>query len=147
MKHFEEMFRIMSYDKSMSQPKISQQKLEELFKIVDFKPNDTLQKEMTNYFSKKKEGEKEITFEEFRKLFSLKENTELPKIKVKNAFRMLSKEYGDKDGLIHRSRIKDLLEEIGVDAVEAAALVGQLEAEFRPDGYLDFETYIDKQYQ
>lgn len=59
---------------------------------------------------------------------------------------MLSKEYGEKDGMIHRTRIKELFEEIGVDSVEAASLLGQLENEFKDGGYLNFEDYVERQY-
>lgn len=152
MKNFFEMFKIQSTQSSeakMSNPKVTQEKLEELFKMVDFKPNETLRKEITNYFTKKRDGEKEITYDDFLKLFSLKENTELPKVRVKNAFRMLCKEYSsDKDEprTISYKRLSDLLDEIGVEEVEKAALLGQLKDEFNDKQIMDFDDYIERQY-
>jgi Ca2+-binding EF-hand superfamily protein len=80
------------------------------------------------------------------KLFSLKTNPAIKQPDVKNAFRMLCKDYGEKDNMIHRSRIKEILEEIGLDAAEITALVGQLDQDLTKDGFLNFEDFVDRQF-
>ena len=56
-----------------------------------------------------------ITFNEFLGIFSLKKNEEFNEVDVKNAFRLLSKEYDpDKAGKIKLDRVKELLTEMNI---------------------------------
>ena len=65
---------------------------------------------------------------------------------MKNAFRMLCKQSTDKDNFIHRDRIKKILEEIGIDDIEIAMLIGQLDQDFNKEGFLNFDEFVDRQY-
>ena len=48
----------------------------------------------------------EISFDEFINMFSLKRNTEFKDVDIKNAFRLLSKEYSEeKSGMIKLEKI------------------------------------------
>ena len=114
--------------------------------MVDFHPNEILQREISGWFSRQKETEREISYDQFMKLFSLRTNPAVKQADVKNAFRMLCKDYGEKDNMIHKNRRKEILEEIGLDAVEVSSLVGQLEQDLTKDGYLNFEDFVDRQY-
>ena len=80
------------------------------------------------------------------KLFSLKTNPAIKQHDVKNAFRMLCKEYGEKDNMIHKHRLKEILQEIGLDSVEITDLVGQLDQDLTRDGFLNFEDFVDRQF-
>ena len=84
-----------------------------------------MKKDIEEYFSKLKETEKEISYDQFLKLFSLKQNQEVKQVDVKNAFRMLCKQ--EKDNCIHKDRIRAILEDIGIDEMETAMLIGQLD--------------------
>ena len=57
-------------------------------------------------------------------IFSLKQNTEFSDVDVKNAFRLLSKEYADgKSGMIKLERIQEILADIELDEEEIEQLV------------------------
>ena len=58
------------------------------------------------------------------KLFSLKNNADIKQVDVKNAFRMLCKQYtSEKDNIIHKDRIKAILFDIGIDEIETSILM------------------------
>ena len=63
----------------------------------------------------------EITFTEFLSIFSLKSNNQYNEIDVKNAFRLLSKEY-DRPGMIKLERVKEILTEMGQTEIEIIQL-------------------------
>ena len=144
--HFRQIFNSMAVDQKAPVPRVTQEKLEKIFEMVDFHPNEILQREISGWFSRQKETEREISYEQFMKLFSLRSNPAVKQADVKNAFRMLCKDYGEKDNLIHKNRIKEILEEIGLDSVEVSSLVAQLETDFTKDGFLNFEDFVDRQY-
>ena len=50
-------------------------------------------------------------------MFSLKSNPQFSEVDVKNAFRLLSKEY-DKPGMISLARVKEVLTEMGITDLE-----------------------------
>jgi Ca2+-binding EF-hand superfamily protein len=112
--------------------------------MVDFKPNEYLQSQLATYWHPARQN-KDITYEQVMRLFSLKNDKSIKQIDVKNAFRMLSKEYGERDGMIHKTRIRELLEDIGVDEVEVQTLLSQLEPDCK-DGWLNFEEFVDRQF-
>ena len=60
---------------------------------------------------------KDIGFNEFLQIFSLKSNNQYNEVDVKNAFRLLSKEY-DKPGFIKLERVKEILAEMGLADVD-----------------------------
>ena len=64
-------------------------------------------------FNKKQE----IGFNDFLQIFSLKSNNQYNEVDVKNAFRLLSKEY-DKPGYIKLERVKEILAEMGLADVD-----------------------------
>ena len=59
----------------------------------------------------------EISFNEFLSIFSLKSNNQYNEVDVKNAFRLLSKEY-DRPGWIKLERVKEILTEMGQTEIE-----------------------------
>ena len=64
---------------------------------------------------------------------------------VKNAFRLLSKEY-EKPGYIKLDRVKEILAEMGLDDVDIIQLTNQLESQCEdgPDGskMFNFEEFV-----
>ena len=60
---------------------------------------------------------------------------------VKNAFRLLSKEY-DRPNMIKIDRVKEILQEMGITELEIAQLTAQLDQHKTADGYFDFEQFI-----
>ena len=58
---------------------------------------------------------------DFLKIFTLKSNNYYNEVDVKNAFRLLSKEY-DSPGYIKISRVKEILAEMGLSDIEIAQL-------------------------
>ena len=69
----------------------------------------------------------EIGFADFLQIFSLKSNNQYNEVDVKNAFRLLSKEY-DRPGWIKIERVKEILAEMGLDDVDIIQLTNQLES-------------------
>ena len=63
----------------------------------------------------------EIGFNDFLQIFSLKSNNQYNEVDVKNAFRLLSKEY-DRPGYIKLERVKEILAEMGLADVEIIQL-------------------------
>ena len=82
-----------------------------------------------------------INFNNFLKIFSLKSNSQYNEIDVKNSFRLLSKEY-EKPGFIHLDRVKEILEEMGLQDVEIMQLTNQLNNLTGTDGKFDFEKFV-----
>ena len=58
-----------------------------------------------------------LIFNEFLSVFSLKSNPQFSEVDVKNAFRLLSKEY-DNPGKISLQRVKEILTEMGITDLE-----------------------------
>ena len=81
--------------------------------MVDFKPNEKQDEEFKAMFVKKPE----IGFGDFLQIFSLKSNNQYNEVDVKNAFRLLSKEY-DNPGMIKLDRVKEILAEMGLADVD-----------------------------
>lgn len=70
----------------------------------------------------------------------MKSNTQYNEVDVKNAFRLLSKEY-DKSGWIRLDRVKDILSEMGLQDVEILQLTNQLNS-LCEDGMFNFEDFV-----
>ena len=65
-----------------------------------------------------------LNFDQFINIFSLKQNTEFSDVDIKNAFRLLSKEYSDgKSQLIKLERIQEILADIDINEAEIEQLV------------------------
>ena len=93
--------------------KLNYELLQELFEMVAFKPNEKQQEEFKEMFAHKAD----ISFKEFLSIFSLKSNHQYNAVDVKNAFRLLSKEY-EKPGWIKLERVKEILAEMGLNDVD-----------------------------
>ena len=107
-KYFREIFNLHAQE-----DKITYEGLQKIFEMVDFKPNDKQNEEFQQMFAKKPE----IGFADFLQIFSLKSNNQYNEVDVKNAFRLLSKEY-DRPGWIKLERVKEILAEMGLDDVD-----------------------------
>ena len=53
----------MTTDPKAAVPKVKQAELYKIFSMVDFKPNQTLKKDIEDFFAKQKETEKEISYD------------------------------------------------------------------------------------
>ena len=89
--------------------------------MVGFEPNPKQKQEFKDMFEK----EETINFRQFLNLFSLRSNPEFEQTDVKNAFRLLSKEY-TQEGMIKLDRVKEILTEIGISDLEIVQLTTQL---------------------
>ena len=75
-------------------------------------------------------------------IFSLRNNAEFDQVDVKNAFRLLSKEYNH-ENKIKLDRVKEILTEIGCSDLEIVQLTTQLQGLVEDDGYFDFEKFVN----
>lgn len=60
---------------------------------------------------------------------------------MKNAFRLLSKEY-ENPGMIKLERVKDILTEMGLQDVEILQLTNQLNSLCDHNGMFNFEEFV-----
>ena len=74
--------------------------------MVGFEPEPKQKKEFSLMFEKKKE----ITFDEFMQIFTLKQTETFRPTDIKNAFRLLSKEY-TRENKISIARVEEILHE------------------------------------
>ena len=114
-KYFREIFNLHAG----KDQKIDYEKLQQIFIMVDFKPNEKQDEEFKAMFEKAPGSE--IGFNDFLQIFSLKSNNQYNKVDVLNAFRLLSKEY-EKPGWIKIDRVKEILAEMGLDDVDILQL-------------------------
>ena len=112
--------------------------LNAIFEVVGFVPNDKQNREFEEIFAKKPE----IDFKGFLDIFSLKSSDQFDKVDVKNAFRLLSKEY-EKENKIKVGRIKEVLAEMGLGDLEIVQLTTQLNSMADSEGYIDFNEFVD----
>ena len=108
--YFREIFDLHA---SKNDGKLNYELLLELFEMVAFKPNEKQSEEFKQMFSEKEN----ISFKEFLSIFSLKSNNQYNEVDVKNAFRLLSKEY-ERPGWIKIERVKEILAEMGLSDVD-----------------------------
>ena len=66
-------------------------------------------------------GDGTLNFNEFLNIFSLKSNPQFREVDVKNAFRLLSKEY-ERSDQIRLERVKEILTEMGITDMEIVQL-------------------------
>ena len=86
----------------------------------------------------------QIGFADFLQIFSLKSNNQYNEVDVKNAFRLLSKEY-ERPGWIKLERVKEILAEMGLDDVDIIQLTNQLETQCEGEGdnkMFNFEEFV-----
>ena len=117
--------------------KLTYELLQELFEMVAFKPNEKQNEEFKEMFAQKSE----ISFKEFLSIFSLKSNNQYNEVDVKNAFRLLSKEY-DHPGMIKIDRVKEILAEMGLKDVDIIQLTNQLNSLTDDNGMFNFEEFV-----
>ena len=115
-RYFREIFNLHATD-----DRINYDALCAIFEMVDFKPNEKQEAEFKAMFQKKEL----LPFSDFLQIFSLKSSNQYNEIDVKNAFRLLSKEY-EKSGFIKLDRVKEILTEMGLQDVEILQLTNQL---------------------
>ena len=131
-KYFREIFNLQAVDK-----KINYEKLLAIFEMVDFTPNDKQTEEFKALFEKSEW----IDFEQFLKIFTLRSNDYYNEVDVKNAFRLLSKEY-DRPGWIKVERVNEILKEMGLKEIEIVHLTTQLQNLEKEDGMFNFEEFV-----
>ena len=137
-KYFKEIFNLEArifeghHDK-----RINYEALTRIFNMVGFDPNAKQTAEFQQMFE---QSGGTLTFNEFLNVFSLKSNPQFSEVDVKNAFRLLSKEY-DKPGMIRLERVKEILTEMGISELEIVQLTTQLEG-LCVDGYFNFEKFV-----
>ena len=132
--YFREIFDLHA---SKNDGKLTYELLQELFEMVAFKPNEKQNEEFKEMFEKKEE----INFKDFLSIFSLKSNNQYNEVDVKNAFRLLSKEY-EKPGMIRLERVKEILAEMGLADVDIIQLTNQLNNLCDEHGMFDFESFV-----
>ena len=71
----------------------------------------------------------------------MKSNNQYNEIDVKNAFRLLSKEY-ERPGWIKLDRVKEILAEMGLADVDIIQLTNQLQSQCDGDGMFNFEDFV-----
>ena len=97
--------------------KIDLEGLNKIFEMVGFVPNEKQRQEFEQCFEKKSH----LNFDGFLNIFSLKSNSQFNEVDVKNAFRLLSKEY-ERENCIKLDRVKEILVEMGVSDLEVTQL-------------------------
>ena len=105
--------------------------------MVAFKPNEKQNEEFKAMFATKPD----ISFKEFLSIFSLKSNNQYNEVDVKNAFRLLSKEY-NRPGWIKIDRVKEILTEMGLSDVDIIQLTNQLNTLCDDQGMFNFEEFV-----
>ena len=113
-KYFKEIFQLNGEVRDGHTGKrIDLQGLYRIFDMVGFEPNPKQKQEFKEMFEK----EETLNFRQFLDIFSLRSNPEFDQTDVKNAFRLLSKEY-TREGMIKLDRVKEILTEIGISDLE-----------------------------
>ena len=133
-KYFREIFDLHA---AKNNGKLTYPLLQELFEMVAFKPNEKQNEEFKEMFATKDE----ISFKEFLQIFSLKSNNQYNEIDVKNAFRLLSKEY-EKPGWIKLERVKEILSEMGLSDIDIIQLTNQLKPLCDDKEMFNFEEFV-----
>ena len=132
-KYFREIFNL----KCSEDKKINYAGLIEIFEMVDFHPNEKQTEEFKSLFEKSEW----IDFEQFLKIFTLRSNDYYNEVDVKNAFRLLSKEY-ERPGWIKVERVVEILKEMGLKEIEVVHLTTQLQNLEKEDGMFNFEEFV-----
>ena len=113
--YFREIFALKSCD--ANKQKLNRDGLNAIFEMVGFMPNDKQTQEFDEIFKKNPE----ITFTQFKQIFSLHNTSQFNSVDVKNAFSLLSREY-DNPGHIKIDRLKEILSEMGITDLEIVQL-------------------------
>jgi len=138
-KYFKEIFNLEArmYDGHRDK-RIDYEALIRIFKMVGFDPNPKQQQEFIDMFA---HNNGTLNLQEFLNVFSLKSNPQFKEVDVKNAFRLLSKEY-DRPGMIRLERVKEILQEMGITDMEIVQLTTQLQVLCNAEGYFNFEDFV-----
>ena len=138
-KYFKEIFQLEArVMEGHSDKKIDYDGLVRIFKMVGFEPNEKQDAEFQQMFVQSGGA---LSFNEFLNVFSLKSNPQFKEIDVKNAFRLLSKEY-ERAGMIRLERVKEILTEMGITDIEIVQLTTQLQSLCDAEGYFNFENFV-----
>ena len=114
-KYFKEIFNLEArIHEGHRDTRIDYEALTRIFGMVGFEPN---QKQTAEFQQMFQQNGGTLNFNEFLNVFSLKSNPQFSEVDVKNAFRLLSKEY-DKPGMISLARVKEVLTEMGITDLE-----------------------------
>ena len=139
--YFREIFQLKSCDANKS--KLNRDGLNAIFEMVGFMPNDKQTQEFDEIFKKNPE----ITFTQFKQIFSLHNTSQFNSVDVKNAFSLLSREYNE-PGMIKIDRLKEILSEMGITDLEIVQLTTQLHAFVdTKTGYFRYKEFVDSAYQ
>ena len=114
--------------------------LNRIFKTVGFEPNV---KQISVFKELIEANGGTINHQMFLSVFDLKKNKGFKEIDIRNAFRLLSKEY-DRPGMVSLSRVREFFNEMGLSELEIVQLTTQLQPLCGVDGYFDFEDFVTK---
>ena len=84
-----------------------------------------------------------FNFNDFLSIFSMNSNPDYSEVEVKNSFRLLSKEYGRTDQMTI-DRVRQILQEMGMEEPEIDIITSELQAECDEDGYFDFNKFVSQ---
>ena len=123
-KYFREIFNLEAHERHEGHrgKRIDFEALDRIFKMVGFEPN---QKQIAEFQQMFEQHNGTLNFKEFLNVFSLKSNPQFQEVDVKNAFRLLSKEY-ERPNMIRLERVKEILTEMGITDLEIVQLTTQL---------------------
>ena len=114
--YFKEIFKLEAKTIDGQKERIDEEALGKIFSMVGFEPNDKQQREFSEMFVHHNGS---LNFNEFLNVFSLNSNPQFNQVDVKNAFRLLSKEYDSgRQGQIKLERVKEILTEMGITDME-----------------------------
>ncbi len=138
-KYFKEIFNLeATIHEGHRDKRIDYAALQNIFTMVGFEPTEKQTAEFRLMFEK---CQGTMNFTEFLNVFSLKSNPQFSETDVKNAFRLLSKEY-ERPNQIKLERIKQILNEMGIPEDQIYQLTTQLQGLCDKDGYFDFEKFV-----
>ena len=143
-KYFKEIFNLearVHEGQSDRSQRIDYDALLRIFKMVGFEPNVKQTQEFQQMFE---QHNGTLNFNEFLNVFSLKSNPQFNEVDVKNAFRLLSKEYDpEREDMIRLERVKEILTEMGITDLEIVQLTTQLQGLCDADGYFNFKKFVE----
>ena len=138
-KYFREIFYLEArIHEGHSDKRIDFDALNRIFKMVGFEPNKKQEGEFLQMFE---QSDGTLGYKQFEDVFSLKQNPQFQEVDVKNAFRLLSKEY-ERPNMIKVDRVREILTEMGITDLEIVQLTTQLEGLKNEEGYFNFEQFV-----
>jgi Ca2+-binding EF-hand superfamily protein len=106
---------------AMKVKQINEAGLNQIFSMIGFTPNKQQQAEFKSVLAQKGDT---LRFDDFIRMLSLKDSSEFSDVDIKNAFRLLSREYrDDKQNMIKLDRVQSILLELGLPEDEVDHLM------------------------